>query len=124
MKKGLFTLFATCFLFHAGFADQLAWLSKADAQRGAEFIESAKKVIFFCGCCDNSVAEKIKVMGTEVKFTGTEGFYEINVFYDYHGETKTVAVDLANVWVKGKDGLQTVGKALGLQHDPCKAPGK
>ena len=43
MKKGLLLIFATCFLFTASFADQLAYLSKADADRGAEYIEKAKK---------------------------------------------------------------------------------
>lgn len=124
MKKAILLVLFSCFMLQVSFADQLAWLSKADAQRGAEYIEGAKKVIFFCGCCDKSAVEKIKVLGVEVKHTGTEEFYEIHVSYNYHGEAKSVAVDLAYVWVKTKDGLQTVGKMLGLEHDPCKAPAK
>ena len=122
MKKGFLLIFTTCFLFTASFADQLAYLSKADADRGAEYIEKAKKIVFFCGCCDNQEIEKIKVKGVEVKFTGTEQYYEIYVFYSYQGETKSVPVDLAYVWVKVKGTIQTVGKALGLEHDPCKTP--
>lgn len=122
MKKGFLLIFATCFIFSASFADQLAYLSKADAERAAAYIETAKKVIFFCGCCDKSAVEKIKVRGVEVKYTGTEQFYEVYVSYSYQKEIKSVAVDLAYVWVNIKGELQTVGKALGLEHDPCKAP--
>jgi hypothetical protein len=124
MKKGILLVFISCFMMQVSFADQLAWLSKADAQKGAEFIENAKKVIFFCGCCDKSAVEKIKVLGVEVKHTGTDEFYEIHVSYNYHGETKSAPVDLAYVWVKTKGGLQTVGQALGMTCDPCKSPGK
>jgi hypothetical protein len=124
MKKTILILLVTIFGANISFADQLAWLSKEDAQRGAEFIENAKKVIFFCGCCDKSAVEKIKVLGVEVKHTGTDDFYEIYVSYNYHGESKSTPVDLAYVWVKTKSGLQTVGQALGMKCDPCKSPAK
>jgi len=122
MKKGFLILFATCFLFTASFADQLAYLSKADADRAAEYIEKTKKIIFYCGCCDKAETEKIKVQGVEVKFTGYEQFYEVHVFYQYQKEIKSVAVDLAYVWVNIKGKIQTVGQVLGLAHNPCKTP--
>jgi hypothetical protein len=71
MKKLILSL-VTLFVIHAAsFADQLAWLSKADADRAAAYIEGCKKLALYCGCCDNLSMEIIKVKGVEVKFTGT-----------------------------------------------------
>jgi hypothetical protein len=123
MKKIVLSLITLFVIHSASFADQLAWLSKADADRAATFIEGCKKVALFCGCCDNQEMEVIKVKGVEVKYTGTEQYYEVYVMYSYQGELKSAPVDLAYIWVKTKGvGLQTVGKALGLEHDPCKTP--
>jgi len=104
------------------FADQLAYLSKKDADRGAEVIERAKKIGLFCGCCDNDKNKIVKISGVEVKHTGYENYFEIFVMYKEHGENKSVPVDLAYVWIKSKGKIQTVGQVLGLQHDPCKTP--
>jgi hypothetical protein len=123
MKKIILSLF-TLFVFHsAALADQLAYLSKADADRAAAFLEKQKKVGFFCGCCDDNEIEAVKISGVEVKYTGYEQYYEVFIMYKFKGEQKSVAVDLAYLWVKTKGvGLQTVGKALGLEHDPCNTP--
>lgn len=117
----LFTLFIGTLSINS-YADQLAYLSKKDAERGAEIIEGAKKIAFFCGCCDNQEKEVIKVKGVEIKFTGYEQYYEIYVMYSYQGELKSVPVDLAYVWVKQHGEVKTIGQILGLEHDPCKKP--
>lgn len=122
MKNLIFTLLTSCIVSTNLFADQLAYLSKADADRAAAFIDGVKKLAIYCGCCDNQEMEVVKVKGTEVKFTGYEQFYEVYVMYSYQGELKSVPVDLAYVWVKVKGQLQTVGQVLGLEHDPCKTP--
>ena len=77
----------------------------------------------YCGCCDNDVLEAVKISGVEVKYTGYEQYYEVFITYKSKGELRSVAVDLAYLWVKTKGvGLQTVGTALGLEHDPCNTP--
>jgi hypothetical protein len=123
MKKIILSLF-TLFVFHfAGLADQLAYLSKADADRAANFLEKQKTVGIYCGCCDNDVLEAVEISGVEVKYTGYEQYYEVYIKYKSNDELKTVAVDLAYLWVNTKGiGIQTVGKALGLEHDPCNTP--
>lgn len=123
MKK-LFSLLILIFgigIYHAN-ADQLAYLSKADADRGAALLESCKKIALFCGCCDNQEMEIIKPKGIEVRYTNYEQYYEIYVMYSYKGEIKSIPLDLAYVWIKVKGELHTVGTALGLEHDFCKKP--
>jgi len=123
MKK-IFSLLVINFCFGLTYvkADQLAYLSKADADKGASLIESCKKIALFCGCCDNQTMEIIKPKGVEVRFTNFEQYYEIYVMYSYKGEVKSIPVDLAYVWIKLNGELQTVGTALGLEHDYCKKP--
>jgi hypothetical protein len=122
MKKMLLIL--CCILLATPFvyADQLAYLSKEDAQRAATYIESVKKIGLFCGCCDNQEIEIIKPKGVEVKFTGYEQYYEVYLQYSYQGELKSTPLDLAYTWVKIKGELKTIGQVLGLDHDPCKSP--
>lgn len=122
MKRILIFFSAFLFISQTSFADQLAYLSKADADRAASYIESVKKLALYCGCCDNQVSEVIKVKGAEVKFTGYEAFYEVFVMYSYQGELKSVPLDLAYAWVKIKGKVQTIASVLGLEHDPCKTP--
>lgn len=123
MKK-LVVLFAFLFLALNTFADQLAYLSKEDAERGAMLIRDHKQLILFCGCCDKDSAEKVKVKEVEVKYTNYELFFEIYITYKDPVEKvmKTIPIDLAYVWVKVKGEVKTVGEVLGLVHDPCSSP--
>jgi len=122
MRKGMLLLFSTCFFVTTSFADDLRWISKVNAQRAADFFKQIKEVTLYCGCCDGDVAQEVEVLGAEVKFTGHQQFYEVYVTYDYRGETKTVAVDLAYVWVKTAEGFKTVGEVLEIEHYPCDPP--
>lgn len=122
MSKFIAFFFLTVLFSSVSLADQLAYLSKSDAERAASFIQNSKKIGFYCGCCDNQILKVIKVRGVEVKHTGYEDYYEVFVTYRDHKEDKSTPVDLAYVWIKLNGVLQTVGKALGLEHDPCKTP--
>jgi hypothetical protein len=102
------------------YADQLAYISKKDANRAVELITKAKKVIDYCGCCTGISPLKVKVTGVEARFTDYEEYYEVYITYkDENKAFKTVPVDLAYLWVKIKGEVQTVGKVLGLEHDSC-----
>lgn len=116
------------FLFLIGFAtvskaDQLAYLSKSDAEKAAAYIRKQRKLFLFCGCCDGDVPLKIRPEKVEVRYTGYEEFYEVVVTYTPGREStpSSVPVDLAYVWAKKKFKTFTVASALKLEHDPCKA---
>ncbi|MBK9191410.1 MAG: hypothetical protein IPM77_07785 [Crocinitomicaceae bacterium] len=83
MKKSILVFVAVFAIQFFSFADQLAYLSKADADRAAALLENTKKVALYCGCCDNQELEVIKVKGVEVKYTGYEQYYEVFVMYSY-----------------------------------------
>ena len=119
MKKTII-LFLFCIAFKGLYADQLAYISKQDADRAVTLIKKAKKVIDFCGCCDNTKPLKVKITNVEARFTNYENYYEVYITYkDASKKLKTIPVDLAYLWVKIKGKVITVGKALHLEHDPC-----
>jgi len=101
-------------------ADQLAWLEKKDADKGAELIKKASIVYLFCGCCTNDPVTLAAVVEATVNYTGSESYYEITLEYvDQNGEYQSNAIDLAYVWISRGGTNITVGKLLGLKHDPC-----
>jgi hypothetical protein len=119
MKKTLLILLIFTLGFNYVYADQLAYISKSEAEQAAKLIKG-KHVILFCGCCSNDAPVKVKVLKTEVKYTGYEDFYEVIITYkNAAGETVGESIDLAYVWVKSKKTTKTVGSVLGLEHDPC-----
>lgn len=120
MKK--ITLILAClFALNNLYADQLAYISKEDAYRAINVISKAKKVIQFCGCCDKDIPLKVKITSVEAKFTNYENYYEVYITYkdSKTKKLKTSPIDLAYLWVKIKGEIITVGKVLGLEHDPC-----
>ncbi len=106
-------------------ADQLAYLSKTDAEKGAALIRKQKYIYLFCGCCDNDKSSKVKIERVEVRFTGYENYYEIYVITTSEKESdgksnpNEYPLDLAYAWFKKKKEYVTVGKLLDLPHDKC-----
>jgi len=100
------------------YADQLAYISKAEAESAAEYLKG-KEVILYCGCCDNDTPEKIKVLTAEVVYTNYENYYEVVITFVRKGEIVRESVDLAYVWEKYENATRTIGSALGLKHEPC-----
>lgn len=101
-------------------ADQLAYLSKEDAEKAATFIRTQKALYLYCGCCDGDTPTKIKPISVEVRYTNYENYYELVLTYkDENGQTQTTEIDLAYVWFKRKKKMLTVGTEMLLEHDPC-----
>lgn len=118
MKTALLTLFIA--ISSLTYADQLAYITKADADRAVEKIEKMKSIYLFCGCC--SLEEPVKVQPIKVyaKHTGYEEYWEVYVQYvDKDGVTRDEPLDLAYVWKKGLFKYKTIGQLLDLDHDTC-----
>ena len=121
MKQLLMFLFLA--MSTVSFADQLAYISKSDADLAVEKLEKMKSIYLFCGCC--SLEKPVKISPTKVyaKHTGYEDYWEIYVQYvDEKGRTKEIPLDLAYVWKKQLFGFKTIGELLGLEHDFCVKP--
>jgi len=119
MKK-LILLLSVIISSHQLFADQLAYLSKENAEKAVTYILKHKKVINYCGCCSDGDPLKVKVIKAEARFTNYENYYEVYITYkDEKKQPKEIPVDLAYLWTKYKGNVVTVGKVLHLEHDSC-----
>jgi hypothetical protein len=105
------------------FADQLAYISKADADRAVTKLEKMKTIYVFCGCCSMVEPVKVKPIKVYAVFTDYEEYWEVYIQYiDENGITQDEALDLAYVWKKGLFGYKTIGSLLDLEHDYCVKP--
>ncbi|MCL1938384.1 MAG: hypothetical protein FWF52_08335 [Candidatus Azobacteroides sp.] len=122
MKRSLYLLILLLPAFVCR-ADQLAYLSESQAIEAVEFLNTQKQLILWCTCCNNEAQQFITVSNVGYKYTGYENFYEVYVDgTDNKGSTKNYNLDLAYVhYLLGKKAY-CVGKALGLDCDPCTAP--
>ena len=101
-------------------ADQLAYISKSDAEAAVAKIKKMKSIYLFCGCCAIVQPEKVKVLEVTYAHTGYEDYYEVSIKYQTaEGKIETSPVDLAYIWKKGLLKSKTIGQMLGLEHDPC-----
>lgn len=119
MKGGVLTLL----LVFAGFlakADQLAYLSKSDANKAIDWIVQQEYIYLFCGCCDGDTPRKVKMHNAFIRKTGYEDYYEVVLKYSEDGEVKEEGVDLAYTWVRRKNKFKTIGELIHLVHDICR----
>lgn len=120
MKRFCAVLFLMIIITGVAYSDQLAYISKDQAERGAKFLKNEKVVLLFCGCCENDPKIYLRVKEISVKFTGYQNYYEIIITgTTAGGELKSVEADLAYVHVNREGKAVTVGKILGLECDPC-----
>lgn len=118
MKKVLIALFCV-FLSASAFADQLAWISKLEAESAVKLLEKQKVVLLYCGCCDNDPMQYVKISKVSCQKNGF-GYYEVFVTgVDASGNRVSEAIDLAYAHIKKGDKALCVGLALGLECDPC-----
>ena len=119
------SLILSIFLFIVGFAqaDQLAWITEAQARKAADFLRTQETLLLFCGCCDNHDAQIIQVV--EIGFEATPGGEYFEVFVvgvDPIGNEVRIPLDLAYVYFKKRKKAVNVGKYLGFECDVCTKP--
>jgi hypothetical protein len=124
MKK---FLIISLFLLTANLAkaDQLAWLTKDEAEMTVQFFNKygINRAVFWCACCDGDTPIKIEITKVFYKYTGTEEYYEVVIQgTDENGNYVNDAVDLAYVHIPSGTKANCLGQQLGFECDPCTAP--
>lgn len=120
MKGLIFLIFFLTGCFSAK-ADQLAYLSKQDADKAVACIVQYKYIYLFCGCCDDDVPRMVQMKDAYIRKTGYEDYYEVVLKYSVDGEIREEAVDLAYTWVQKRSKFKTIGALLHMEHDICRA---
>ncbi len=127
MKK---LLILALFLFAAelAYADQLAWLTKEQAEKTVAYFEDEEigQVVLWCACCDNDVKTRVNV--TKVYYRKVKedpNYYEVVIKGKYLSKEKLEeAFDLAYVHI-ARDGMwRCLGQELKFSCDPCTNPFK
>ncbi|MEP7074749.1 MAG: hypothetical protein ABI878_02980 [Acidobacteriota bacterium] len=95
-KKLLIFLVVLFFFAMAVFADQAAWISKADAQKAAAFLKDKGEILHYCEPCDDKSKKLETIKTVEAAALGTDNYWEVQVNGD--------GIDLAYVYFKNKDG--------------------
>ncbi len=106
-------------------ADQLAWLTKEQAELTVQYFKEfgIEKAILWCACCDGDTAKKIKITKIYFRHTGTDEYYEVVIEgKDMEGNTIDEAVDLAYVHVPSGENANCLGLELGFECSPCTEP--
>lgn len=118
MKK----LIAICIvlLSFSSQADQLAYITKAQAEEAAQYITDHSTIFLFCGCCAMEKPRKVTVLEAKANHTGYEDYYEVEIkCQDEDGKVFYEKLDFAYVWVKKMFKYKTVGAILDMEHDSC-----
>lgn len=120
MKKQLITILILISFTGIASADQLAYITKEQAEKGAAFIRIQKEVLLFCGCCENDPKVYLSVKDVSVQHTGYQNFYQVIISgVNRGGEKMTVEADLAYVHVNINGMAVAAGKFLNFECDPC-----
>lgn len=123
MKTVILSIFL--FVSMAASADQLAYITKEQAEEAAEYLMDHPNILLFCGCCSLVEPQKVKVVEAQALHTGYEDYYEVEIMYEGEdGEYVYERIDLAYVWRKKLFGYKTIGQIMNLEHDPCVNPKK
>ena len=72
MKKYFILVFFFLALSIVSRADQLAWITRSDAEAAVQVINQQAELLLFCGCCDNDPKRYIEVETSSVSYTGTD----------------------------------------------------
>ena len=78
------------------FADQAAWVSRAEATRALEILARSESIIHYCAPCDNGVVRNEKIESIGLFKVEGENYWEIRI----NGK----GVDLAYVYFEEKKG--------------------
>jgi hypothetical protein len=106
-------------------ADQLAWLSKEQAEMTVQFFQEygIDKAIYWCACCDDDIPKIISITNVFYRYTGTEEYYEVVIEgNDQNGTPISEPVDLAYVHIPSGPKANCLGKELGFECSPCTVP--
>ena len=122
MKKTILLFILVCSLSSNASADQLAYITREQAEKGAAFLKTQNEVLIFCGCCDSDPKVYLKISGVSVRYTGYQDYYQIRLSgVDRKGKSITLDIDLAYTHINVNGKALCAGKLLNFECDPCVA---
>jgi hypothetical protein len=124
MKK-LFALLIISLISYTANADQLAYISREQADKAVAYLKnnSITQVLIWCGCCEKDELVKVNIKKVYARHTGSSNFYEVVIEgTKENGQVFSSAVDLAYVFVRSGNLAKCLGVLLDFDCDPCTVP--
>jgi hypothetical protein len=122
MKK-IFFIFLFAFVINHSHADQLAWITKSQAEKTIEYFKEKdiKQVVLWCACCDKDPKTKLNVTNVYYQQAADPNYYEVFIegTNPTLGQVMSIPVDLAYVHIKRSSKWRCLGKELKFECDPC-----
>lgn len=117
-------LIITLFIFSSrAKADQLAFISKAQAEQAVELLKEQKELILWCACCVDEQMRRVTVKNVSIRYTEYQEFYTVVLdAIDNNGNSISEELDLAYVHFRIGTKAYNVGQTLGFKCDPCTLP--
>lgn len=129
MKKGNYIIFFIVFILCIGTtitkADQLSYFTKSNAEKVVDFLNKQDEIILFCGCCDGSTIQVVKLSKVLIAPDGErEGVFQVEIegINDKMEILDRQWIDIAYVHIKKLGQAVCLGTELGFTCDPCIPP--
>lgn len=125
--KTIIAIFILFFAVNLSYPDQLAWITKEQAEKTVNYLEENEisQVILWCACCDNDYRLLVNVSKVYFKPASDPKYYEVYIEgTKYSGGGFKDAVDLAYVHIQKGSKWKCLGAVLGFECDPCTKPFK
>lgn len=122
MKKSIviLTLLLTSFFAKA---DQLAALTREQAEKAVAYLKKESSVILWCSCCENEGVKRVTINEVFIKADQDGKYYSVVLKgRDDNGKEIEEYLDLAYVFVKKGSKGHSLGKVLKFKCDPCVKP--
>lgn len=122
MKKCI-TILSLLLLTHFAKADQLALISREQAEKAVTYLKKEGVAILWCSCCDNDPIKRVTINEVFMKETDNGKYYSVVLKgRDEQGKEVEEFLDLAYVFVKKGSKGHSLGKVLKFDCDPCVKP--
>ena len=122
MKK-IFFIILFIFSVNLSYSDQLAWITKDQAEKTVAYFEDndINQVVLWCACCDKDPKALVNITKIFYKQTEDPNYYEVYIegTSPTLGQVISQPVDLAYVHVKRNSKWRSLGKELKFECDPC-----
>lgn len=102
-------------------ADDLLYLTQAQAINTLQLLQNQKYVLLYCSCCGGEKEMKyVKLKKTYYRYTGYEDFFEVYVEgVDQYGNAVSEPIDLAYSYIQKKKKAACIGLELNYYCLPC-----
>ena len=116
-------IFLMFFLARVTFSDQLAWITKDQAEETVKYFKEndIKQVVLWCACCDKDQKVLVDVTRIYYKPADDPNYFEVYIegTNPLLGQLINQPVDLAYVHVKRGTKWRCLGRELKFECDPC-----